>query len=362
MKYIVYLTENIINHKIYIGVHETDTPYTFDGYLGNGVYVNSPKTYQICKTAFQCAVTKYGPKSFYRKTLKVFNKLEDALDLEAWLVNIEFIARTDTYNIALGGGMPPKLNKHIYQYDLRGNFIKEWESIKSITDYYSINKDRIRMCINDKRSYNASYWSEEYYDILDIKEYRPSSRGVIRQYTTTGVYLNSFKNTTEAAQKLDIDRAKITNAIYGKYATSGYWFLKEGETIESYLDGSIKQEKPIYAYLKDGTFYKMFNKYKEIKAEIKCNKNDLKRAIKNNAFFSGYYWSEIKYDNFLLENLEITKTYPRKVYQYTLEDDFVKEWPSITECKKEYPSVLQVLLGKRLHCKKFKFYFNKLKT
>ena len=43
--------------------------------------------------------------------------MQDALDLEAWIVTRDFIARTDVYNIALGGGIPPRLNKHIYQYN-----------------------------------------------------------------------------------------------------------------------------------------------------------------------------------------------------------------------------------------------------
>ena len=40
MKYIVYCTTNIKNNKIYIGVHGTENPSIFDGYIGNGVYIN----------------------------------------------------------------------------------------------------------------------------------------------------------------------------------------------------------------------------------------------------------------------------------------------------------------------------------
>lgn len=81
-KYIVYLTTNTVNNKIYIGVHETINPYKFDGYLGNGVKISDKSTYKYSKTPFEAAVNKYGPNKFIRKTLKVFDNLQDALNLE----------------------------------------------------------------------------------------------------------------------------------------------------------------------------------------------------------------------------------------------------------------------------------------
>ena len=47
MNHIVYLTLNKVNNKLYIGVHQTNE-LEFDGYLGNGIYVDSPKTYKKC--------------------------------------------------------------------------------------------------------------------------------------------------------------------------------------------------------------------------------------------------------------------------------------------------------------------------
>lgn len=361
MKYIVYLTVNLVNGKIYIGVHKTENPDIFDGYLGDGVMSNSPKTYMCRKTAFHCAVAKYGPKNFKRNTIQVFDTYQEALELEQLLVNDQFIRRSNNYNSTCGGGLPPVLNKQIYQYNLKGNFLKEWNSIKEITDYYSVNKDRIRMTIDAKRSFDMSYWSEQYYDLLDIRQFRPSARGSIRQYTTDGTYIKTFKSTTEAASMLDIDRAKITNAIYGKYATSGYWFLKEDENIQQYLDGSIKKEKPVYCYSNNGDFIQCYDTISDIKKVLQVNKPDLKRAIKNNLLFYDKYWSYEKYDNIIKENPDLVTLTPKKVYQYTTSGEFVKEWDSITSCRKEYPSVLQVLLGKRNHCRGFKFYYNKLK-
>ena len=109
-KFIVYLTINTNNKKRYVGVHGTSTPNKFDGYLGNGALVQSPSTYNKGLYPLHAAILKYGVKSFKRFTLKVFDKLEDALDLERWIVTKEFIKRTDTYNCTLGGGLPPLHN------------------------------------------------------------------------------------------------------------------------------------------------------------------------------------------------------------------------------------------------------------
>ena len=53
MKYIVYQTTSKVNNKIYIGVHKTENPDVFDGYLGNEVYIYRPSSYMHPKTHFQ---------------------------------------------------------------------------------------------------------------------------------------------------------------------------------------------------------------------------------------------------------------------------------------------------------------------
>jgi phage regulator Rha-like protein len=125
MKYIVYLTTNIENNKIYVGVHKTENPEEFDGYLGCRVYTTKPSTYNKSKTPFQFAVNKYGAKAFKRSLIKIFDTLEEALFLEAEIVNEQFIKRGDTYNVALGGGLIPLTNKKVYQYSLSGDFVAE---------------------------------------------------------------------------------------------------------------------------------------------------------------------------------------------------------------------------------------------
>ncbi len=130
MYWIVYQTVNLVNNKIYIGVHKTKNPNEFDGYLGNGIYVNQPNTYIYGKTKMECAVKKYGVKNFKRTVLSIFDNEEDAYHEEARLVDADFLARPDVYNMILGGNIPPEVRpiKPVYQYDVDGNFIKKFDS------------------------------------------------------------------------------------------------------------------------------------------------------------------------------------------------------------------------------------------
>src|SRR5690554_4020093 len=88
-KFYVYKTTNLINGKIYIGVHESDDIEN-DRYLGSG-------------KAFKRALKKYHRESFKREILFCYETLEEALDKERDLVNEDFILREDTYNLVRGG-------------------------------------------------------------------------------------------------------------------------------------------------------------------------------------------------------------------------------------------------------------------
>ena len=73
IKYIVYKTTNLINNKIYIGVHRTNID-RFYLYFGCGCYKKDQK--KKVTTGFPAALRKYGWKNFKRETLFVFPDTE----------------------------------------------------------------------------------------------------------------------------------------------------------------------------------------------------------------------------------------------------------------------------------------------
>ena len=117
-KFIVYRTTNIVNGKVYIGVHKQENPDVFDGYLGSG-------------NLLRLAIKKYGKQMFVRENLHVHESKTEAYIEEAQLVDNLFVERSDSYNLKCGGygGWPPTAGKNAAEV-LRGSSLSVLHRIK----------------------------------------------------------------------------------------------------------------------------------------------------------------------------------------------------------------------------------------
>lgn len=344
MKYIVYLTTNLVNKKIYIGVHKTENPEVFDGYLGCGVKINDRHTYKFSKTPFEAAVNKYGPNKFIRKTLKVFDNLEDALDLERWLVCPEFIARKDTYNITLGGGIPPISNKQIYQYSLEGKFITEYPSITEAALKYKCSSSCIGKAIFDRTPSLGFLWTDYKYESINPKEFKiDKNKTKCYLYDEDGNYLQEFKSITECSKFLGVTTANLSTAISGNYSINNCY-------VTTYYTEVIavpkrKSYNGFYQYTLSGEFIKFIPSLKDLQEELGIqNPSAVYRALRIGNSAYGFQWSATKLPN--MKKLE-TKTQARKVGKYTLNGELVQVFNTVREAKKDTCGAPNVLSGKR---------------
>lgn len=88
MYYTIYKITNQIDGKIYIGSHKTKD--LNDSYMGSGKYL-------------RYAQEKYGIDNFSKELLFVFATAEEMYAKESELVNEEFLATENTYNLKVGG-------------------------------------------------------------------------------------------------------------------------------------------------------------------------------------------------------------------------------------------------------------------
>lgn len=88
MFYYLYKITNLVNNKIYVGVHKTED--INDGYMGSGKVIRS-------------AIEKYGIENFKKDILETFQDDKSMYAREKEIVTEEFLSREDVYNLRRGG-------------------------------------------------------------------------------------------------------------------------------------------------------------------------------------------------------------------------------------------------------------------
>lgn len=133
MFYLIYKITNNLNNKIYIGFHKTKNKD--DGYMGSGKYLNH-------------AYKKHGLENFTKEILFEYDNPTEMYDKEAELVNKDFLAEANTYNLKMGGfGGFEYINtyrRNIYgsngQPGFGGeNLSKGWSRVRTEEEYLKIS-------------------------------------------------------------------------------------------------------------------------------------------------------------------------------------------------------------------------------
>lgn len=346
IKYIVYLTTNIVNKKIYVGVHKTNTPYKFDGYLGCGVKINDRSTYRYCHTPFEAAVNKYGPDKFYRITLKVFDSLEEALDYEIYIVDSEFIRRKNTYNVALGGSIPPVKVKTIYQYSLTGEFIRKWDSITEASIYYKCSSSCIGKAIFDRTPSLKYLWTDYKYDKIDLENFHiDENKTKIYVYNINGKYLGGFNSIHKGADELNTTPGNIANAIKGKYVINKKYYISDVKYDVFPIIEKISYNDGYYKYDLEGNFIEHIKTFKDLCINLNTNNpSSVNRAIRTGNTAFGFQWN-----NKYVPNMKKLIIYnkKRKVGKYTKEGILIQTFDTVREAKADTCGAPNVLNGKR---------------
>ena len=338
MKYIVYQTTNKENGKLYIGVHKTENPDIFDGYIGNGIYVgyslNNPKT------VYQHALKKYGYSSFIRTTLKVFDNEDEAYNYEAQLVTLDFIRSDNNYNTKTGGIHGSWNYKKVYQFDLKGELIKVWDSVTDVIEYYDIADTRITSAITNKYNTLESYWS--FNESINVEEYRHNHLSELYQYSFKGDLIKVYKNIPDCAEQTGYSKASLQDACFQKKKYKECYWVRDPEIIFEVIKMNSLynlEYKPIIQYDKDMNIVQEFITISKASIELGYKYDRIKSACRTGCLVDGKYY--FKYVSPIKKNKQ-------KVAQYTLDThELVKVWDSIAECAKIHPKCRDVVKGAR---------------
>ena len=361
MEYIVYKTTNKVNNKLYIGVHKTINHKIFDKYIGNGLKIGMK--IKEPKTPFQYAILKYGYENFNREVLYVFNTADEAYDKEAELVDIEFVKRVDTYNVALGGG-GCRLCYPVYQFDSNGNLVQKWDSSEEAMEYFGSTTNSLQTALQFKEKLFGYYWSRS--ETININEFsKGDPKKTVYKYTKEGKCIAIYPSITEAANIEGIERTVLTTDIkLESLVKEGFYF---STTLYELFVPKKKESlkgKSYYLYTLEGDYIDIFENSKDLLNYFGVKGwNTIYRAIHGqNGVYKNY---QIKTE-YLGDKIEakINKSKPKKVYVYSSNNEFIKECDSIQKASKEFnvhlSSLNRVLRGLSHTTNNYIFRFDKI--
>jgi hypothetical protein len=125
----------------------------------------------------------------------------------------------------------PHLKTKTYQYDLKGNFIKEWNSITEAANFFGRNHgmDIINCCNGNQKTAYGFIWRKNL-EKININELNlgKRKRNIILQFDLKDNFIKEWNTITEAALYLKVSGVSITHNIKGKQKTAyGYkWKYK----------------------------------------------------------------------------------------------------------------------------------------
>lgn len=212
---------------VYIG--QTSKDINQRSQNGKAYLLINKQTGEYLQPAIANAIIKYGWDNFQKEIL--FSNLTS---IEADQKEKELIAFYKSggkcYNIAKGGkGVLGVNERKIRQYTLKGEFIREWDSIKEAEKYIGKVKAQANICACcQKHKHRAYGYIWRYADDPDNENIIPLEpyRAPINQYTKNGDFVNTYPTIAEASRQTGIHESGIGNCIKGRAKSAGGYVWK----------------------------------------------------------------------------------------------------------------------------------------
>jgi hypothetical protein len=117
-----------------------------------------------------------------------------------------------------------KFYKPVIQYDYQGNFIKEWESVKSVCDFYKIKSSSVSKSCRGKYTCIGFIWKWKNNNDLDFTGYENCYKRPVIQYDKNGNIIREYSSPSESIKQTKIKG--ILNNLSGRSKSSGGYVWK----------------------------------------------------------------------------------------------------------------------------------------
>ena len=289
----IYKFENKLNHKVYIG-QSSNLTERYKKHLKN---VND-----ITHTEyFYKALRKYGIENFNYEIIEEFEFFDQELLnlLECYYIDCFNSLVPNGYNMVPGGSNGAGLTKgkKVLQYDLKGNFIAEYQSASQASAITNICHSEICACCREEclRTKNFQWkYADSNKIIQDISNLIPKSTEAIWQYDLEGNFIQEFSNFNEASKNIKVSKSSLCKCLKGQTNTcSGYKWSYANQPILK-TGKQHRNGKKVGQYDKQGNLIKIYNSALEASKETGVSNANIGSVCKGKRKTAGnYYWKFI---------------------------------------------------------------------
>lgn len=199
----------------------------------------------------------------------------------------------------------PKYKKNqtalkVLQYDKSGNFIQIHNSIEEASKSVGCSRSLIELCCEGHcktgKNFIWVYYTDNFPSVIDITNYESIVRNPVEQYTLDGKFIDRYESSSEAERKTGISQYSIANCAKGQQKTAfGYvWKYVQSPKVKY---NRPSRGKKVAKLDSDFNLIKVYNSIEETCSNEKMSDVTLKKYIKLECLFRGYYWTY--YEDFI---------------------------------------------------------------
>jgi hypothetical protein len=251
------------------------------------------------------------------------------------------------------------LRKAVYQFDLQGNFVKEYPSITEASRSFKISVGNINACLIGKvKSSGGFQWRYKTHPLFKngpIK-IKPAAYPLrhktepVFQFDRDGNFLKEFDSVNEAAKSVGIMPLSLYGSLLGKVKTSAgfQWRYKRDLNVLDQVPSigsvtlNINRYGPVLQFSKEGIFIKEFSSIELAAKTIGAHPETIRRCFRGESKIGmGFQWRNRSDPIFKngIKNIDPVKqnpisSKPRAVLQFKMDGTFIKEYPSLIEASR----------------------------
>lgn len=254
---------------------------------------------------------------------------------------------------------PSSLIRPVLQFDLKGNFIWEYPSIREAARDLGYHVNRLYNALAMKAITNKEFqwrFKDDPLFAKGIVNIGPAYYGrgkQVLQFTKKGKFIRKYSSITEASREVDISSWVINDCILGKGKTAGGYQWRRAASgkeephqkvndIEPVKYKPSCRERAVLQFDLKGNFIREYRNAAEAERKTNTGYDSIKACVSGKYRSAGNFQWRFRNDPLFKNGIVSIDPLPPPVYarskavlQFDLEGNFVKEYPSVGTALRE---------------------------